>query len=640
MSRAAGGSGDRARAARLGLADLRRAFWHLRHGGVPQVRRWWARRNVPRPRTFDAVVLPDGRVTFDPWPIPDRAPTRPGLRVAVVLDDFSRLAFAFEWQQVEVTPDDWRAVLEAEPVDLLFVESAWAGNGGAWRYQVTSPQGPKPAFVEMVAWCREHGVPTVFWNKEDPAHYDDFLPAARLFDHVFTTDVNRVPAYRADLGHDRVGVLPFAAQPAIHSPVRPSGGRENLRDVAFAGMWFAHRHPGRRAQMEMLLGAAARAGERMPIGLEIFSRQLGGEERYQFPAPFDAHVVGSLDYPRMLSAYRAYKVFLNVNTVTDSPTMCARRVFEITASGTPVVSTPSAGLAAVFPPDEVAQVAEPDEAERVIGELVADADARDRMVHRAQRRIWAGHAYSHRVDTVLDAVGVAAPRTATPTVTAIVSTNRPGQLEHVLGSVARQRGVPVQLALLTHGFEAPRDLRARAADLGIPDVVLLTADEAVSLGKCLNRLVAAADGDLVAKVDDDDLYGPDYLRDQVAALGFSGADVVGKHAHYLRLEGRGVTVLRYPEREHVFTHWVAGPTIVARRALAVAHPFPHVSTGEDTGFLRAVVQAGGSVYAADRFSFCQVRRSHGHTWQVSDDELLASGVVLPDGDAIAEVVIQ
>jgi len=341
----------------------------------------------------------------------------------------------------------------------------------------------------------------------------------------------------------------------------------------------------------------------------------------------------------MLSAYRAYKVFLNVNTVTDSPTMCARRVFEITACGTPVVSTPSLGIASTFPDDEVAQVAEPDVAENAIRALVRNPELRDRMVHRAQRRIWAEHTYGHRVDAVLDAVAIAGHAARTPSVTALVSTVRPERLDEVLTTVAQQRGVDVQLALMLHGFDAPAGLESRLAELGLENVVVLTADMATSLGECLNRLVAAADGDVVAKMDDDDRYGPDYLRDQVAALGFSRADVVGKHAHYLHIEGRDLTVLRFPEREHVYTDFVAGPTIVASRAVALENPFPALSTGEDTGFLRAVVGGGGTVYAADRFNFVQVRRPQGHTWQVSEAELLATGQVQMLGDLATYVMI-
>ena len=44
----------------------------------------------------------------------------------------------------------------------------------------------------------------------------------------------------------------------------------------------------------------------------------------------------------MLAAYTSYKVFLNVNSVTHSPTMCARRLFELSAAQTAVVTAPAA----------------------------------------------------------------------------------------------------------------------------------------------------------------------------------------------------------------------------------------------------------------------------------------------------------
>lgn len=620
--------------ARDRLGTARRGLWHLRHSGLAGLRRWHERqRPAGSVRTGGAVAaVAHGSVTFAPWPIPQAPLRRPGLRVAVILDSFSELALGYEWTQVPVKPDDWRRALVAEPVDLLFVESAWHGNDAAWRYHLAGDTAPRPALAELVAWCRARGVPTVFWNKEDPAHYQDFLATARLFDHVFTTDGDRVDDYRRDLGHDRVGILPFAAQPALHNPVRHGSGHHE-RDVAFAGMYFAHRHAERRDQLELLLGAAVRAGSRMETGLEIFSRQLGGDKRYQFPEPYASHVVGSLDYPRMLSAYRAYKVFLNVNTVVGSPTMCARRIFEITASGTPVVSTPSPAIDALFPGDEVIQVSEPDEAELTLRALVRNPQLRDRMVHRAQRRIWAGHTYSHRVDDVLHAVGLDQHLEADrqPRVSALVSTNRPGQIDHVLTTIGSQVGVQIQLGLLLHGFEVDEaDVRRRAEHAGIDDLVLLQAGREVPLGACLNRLVAATDGAIVAKIDDDDWYGPHYLADQAAALEYSRAEVVGKQAHYMYVAATDVTLLRFADREHRFTDLVMGPTIVARRPALTAVPFPEVGRGEDTGVLVALRAAGARIYSADRFNFVQVRGAilgATHTWGATETEMLATGDV-------------
>src|SRR5699024_9558730 len=113
--------------------------------------------------------------------------------VAVILDDFSMLAWSYEFETVAVTPGSWREQLAEAPVDLLLVESAWHGNKDAWQYQLTGSKAPSEPLRELVAHCREQGVPTVFWNKEDPPHFEDFLDTARLFDQVFTTDATLLP---------------------------------------------------------------------------------------------------------------------------------------------------------------------------------------------------------------------------------------------------------------------------------------------------------------------------------------------------------------------------------------------------------------------------------------------------------------
>ncbi|MFD2757249.1 glycosyltransferase family protein, partial [Gulosibacter faecalis] len=607
-------------------SNWRTALWHLRNGGPSQLREWRRRQrlsvNTPAPR-------PTGR--FDPLDVepyvPNERPKAFGqLRVAVIMDDFSLQAWGAEFDTVVVTPSEWRE--QVQSVDLLFVESAWNGNRGAWQYQLTGSKAPSEALRELVAYCREQGIPSVFWNKEDPPHFDDFLDTAKLFDAVFTSDANKLPDYRERLGHDRVDVLNFAAQPTIHNPIRQHGG-EPEGDIAFAGMYFAHKYPERREQMQLLLGAANDVSAKMPRGLTIYSRFAGGDENYQFPAPFDERVVGSLPYDKMLSAYREHKVFLNVNSVVDSPSMCARRVFELTASGTPVVSAPSEAIPNYFSQDEVSVVETPEQARWSMRALVNSRQLRDRMVHRGQRTIWGQHTYTHRAEQVLEAAGIAhEPATGRRSVTAMVSTNRPGQVRHALEQVARQRGVDVQLALVTHGFDIDvADYRAQARELGLENVVVRRGDEAWQLGDCLNELVRMADGSFAAKMDDDDLYGPDYLLDQTNALWFTGADAVGKQASYLYLGSRDAVLLRNPEREHRWTTFVAGPTIVAPRVTFEANPFESRSRGEDTAFLRSIGDAGGRVYSADRFNFMQVRGATAHTWQVEDQEFLANSRV-------------
>ena len=615
------------------LQDLRTGLWHLRSGGPAQVREWNVRRRAERgfadpgnARGVEAGWIGRGgkrRLSIPAATLPARAPRRPDLRVGVILDEFSAAAFGYEWATVALDPAAWRQQLAEHPLDLIFVESAWAGNSRLWRGKLAGPNGPAPQLAEMLAFARSAGIPSVFWNKEDPPHYDDFLPAAALFDHVFTSDVRRIEHYRRDLGHGNVGVLPFAAQPAIHNPARPRYGR-HARDAAFAGMYFAHKYPERRNQMDLLLGGVMDA--QLPGGLEIFSRKLDGDANYQFPAPLDARVVGSLSYAQMLSAYKAYKVFLNVNSVVDSPSMCARRIFEINAAGTPVITTPSAAVSEFFTRAEVPVASTREEAAVLARGLVRNPEYNDRTVHLAQRRIWSAHTYAHRAEAVVAAAVPARSRPLVrPTVSALVPTIRPHLVENVFRTLAAQQDVEVELVLLAHGVQLePERIRELSAAHGVK-VTLLAAGPDVPLGECLNRCVQAASGDVVAKMDDDDHYGPHYLSDQLYALEYSGADVVGKQGHYMHLRSSGAVVLRFGHREHRYTDFVMGPTIVTRRELALELPFPALGLGEDTGFLRQAAAAGKRIYSADRFNYFQVREASGHTWQVDDATLLASG---------------
>ncbi|WP_427018381.1 glycosyltransferase family protein [Pseudarthrobacter sp. P1] len=546
----------------------------------------------------------------------------------MILDDFSARAFDHEWDLVFLTRDSWRTQLGEGTIDFLFVESAWSGNSGSWKYQLTGSSGPKAEFQELLSWCRGHGIPSVFWNKEDPPHYADFLPAARLFDVVLTSDENRIPDYHRDLGHARVAVLPFAAQPAIHNPVRPPHGW-HARDVAFAGMYFAHKFPERRQQMQDLLGGALDAGQAMTHGLEIFSRELDGDANYQFPAPFGKRVVGSLGYDQMLTAYKAYKVFLNVNSVTESPSMCARRIFEITASGTPVISAPSAALPEFFPGGEIPVAGTRTAAANLTAAMVRNPELGSRSVHQAQRRIWAAHSYAHRAEAVVALVLPERSRPVRlPSVTALVSASSPQQLDHIFSTFAAQRGVEAELVLLTEDFFLTGQQRQMLqAEYGVGPVKAVQLPQRLGLGGVLNLGVGAADGDVLALMDCTDYYGPHYLNDQLQALAYSRAAVVGKQAHFTYFPGANASVFRAERHEHRFTDTVTGSTILGARSVFREHPFEDVARDASAPFLAALAAAGGSIYSADKYNYFQQTPGARHSWSAADRELLATGAV-------------
>jgi hypothetical protein len=134
---------------------------------------------------------------------------------------------------------------------------------------------------------------------------------------------------------------------------------------------------------------------------------MNGEvtESFGYPDRFIDHIAGSVPYDEMADVYRRHRVFLNANSVVDSPTMFSRRVFELLASGTPVVSTPSVGVERMFG-DIVVIVTSKEEASAAIADLIADEDQWLRRANAGIRAVFSKHTYAHRLAKILQVAGV------------------------------------------------------------------------------------------------------------------------------------------------------------------------------------------------------------------------------------------
>ncbi len=320
------------------------------------------------------------------------------LRVATIVDDFTRACLEPEVTLLAVDARTWRVQLPVFQPQLLFVESTWRGAHDSWKKRIASyPGHTDTTLAGVLAWCRKRSIPTVFWNKEDPVHFDRFLAAAKQFDHVFTTEVGCVERYRA-AGVSRVAPLLFAAQPALHYPPEGpgTGPRENV--VCFAGSYGEAELGARRTDLEALLDAAAE------FPLRILDRQAGHANN-SFPERFRRFVRPGVDYRELAELQRRYKVFLNVNAVRESRTMFSRRVFELLASGAAVVTSPNEGIRELFG-DVVAMVGDRAEAMVAIRRLLDDDPYREAIAARGIERIAAGHTYAHRMREICTAVGV------------------------------------------------------------------------------------------------------------------------------------------------------------------------------------------------------------------------------------------
>jgi hypothetical protein len=204
-----------------------------------------------------------------------------------------------------------------------------------------------------------------------------------------------------------------------------------------------------------------------------------------------------------------------------------------------------------------------------------------------------------------------------------MATRRRDMLGFALRQVARQRGVDLQLVLAPHGFAPDAGEVRELAGPGLADrLVIVPQEESVLFGDVLAAAVAAADGDLVAKMDDDDWYGRDFLSDLLLARAYSGAEMVGCHSEFHYLAPKDVTVRR-GHRAEAFAHFVAGGTMLMDRGLLRAvGSFRAVRRYVDAQLLQAFARAGAAIYRTHGMGYLLRRNATGHTWQVDMDYLL------------------
>ncbi|WP_418135385.1 glycosyltransferase [Oceanimonas smirnovii] len=355
-----------------------------------------------------------------------------------VMDEFTTGCFEQDVNLIQPRPDNWFALAEKYRPAFFFIESAWKGNFGSWQYRVADyANKPGQEVAHICQYAREKGIPTLFWNKEDPVHHDKFMCSAKLVDHIFTTDANMKNSYQSKTGNPNVHALPFAAQPALHKPAPLAGRRPR---ACFAGSWYGNRHAERGEAMRWLLQAANRHG------LDIFDRNHG-TGIFPFPEEYQAGIKGSLPYKELCDEYSRYRVFLNVNSVTESPTMFSRRVFELMACGTPVVSTYAKGIENLFESDAVWLVHSQEEADEALRILMTDDAEWRRRSLAGIREVFAKHTYAHRLNDIFDRLGIETRMATDPAIALVAEAHTQSELETLQTFAGQQNYRAFQLGI-------------------------------------------------------------------------------------------------------------------------------------------------------------------------------------------------
>ena len=216
-----------------------------------------------------------------------------------------------------------------------------------------------------------------------------------------------------------------------------------------------------------------------------------------------------------------------------------------------------------------------------------------------------------------------------PTVSVLVSTLRPDDLSHLLDQLLPQTLPTFELVLGLHTIELSASHKRQIAALNRRRVKVKVQkfSEDKSLGTILSTLASHSHGEFIAKMDDDDYYGPEHLRDLLDAALDTGADVVGRAMNYVYLEPLDLTVRRYSSygtrAVELWSDWVCGGTILAKRDIAEAAGwFGDGNTAVDRFLLSGVTNNGGKIWRTFGAGYIYRRTFTFHTYATNYSKYL------------------
>ena len=510
------------------------------------------------------------------------------LRVAAIMDEFTESCFLPECELLPLTPDGWKNQIALNPPHLLLVESAWWGFAKLWHRKISEAA---PELRGLVAWCKVNNIPTVFWNKEDPVHFERFLITASLFDRVFTTDISCIPCYKKALGHDRVHLLPFACQPEVHNPVEI---KERNTGACFAGSYYL-RFPHRSIDLRNLLYAVSGL-----MTVDIFDRNFQSDDaNYRFPTEYRHLIKGMLSVDEMHLAYKGYRFGLNINTVKHSQTMFARRVFELLGSGTMVLSNDSVGVRGFFG-DVVLCSDDGADMKQLLAPLVNDDIQRARQALAGVRAVMLQHTYAHRLDAVAQRLwghGLLAPL---PIVLLMAFAETFVQIEALQECALQQRYtnwcfvLVVPATIFSQAAEHIKDQRLRI----VPWIAL----EGLTLYNVAQNLAWPDQTEVHSYWTSgwlpQDYYGPNYLLDMILATRYTPAQVLGKGGYF-------VWTAQNTQLVDIDKAYRPGLALAARNALAKNEVIANELAQEWLQGLSDRLYENNNSVALDVFNYCR-----------------------------------
>lgn len=315
--------------------------------------------------------------------------------IGIIADEFLMNSYKGVADFVYITHSNYK--LYEDKLDVLFIASAWRGLNEEWKGLANPASNKRNKVFEIIEFYKKKNTKVVFYSKEDPVNYDRFIGIAKECEYIFTTCKEKIESYKKDCNNENVECLEFSVNPLYHNPI---GSRmfKKRNEVIFSGSWY-EKYPHRIEDMKMIFDGVVDSN----LGLKLIDRNYSlNLEQHFFPEKYLKYISPSISHEYLQKVHKLFNWAINFNSIKDSYTMFANRIYELQAIGNALLSNYSIGVNNLFP--NVFLINEKNEVKEILNNL-SDKEVYEHQVAGIRRVMSSETAYD-RIQEMLSKIGV------------------------------------------------------------------------------------------------------------------------------------------------------------------------------------------------------------------------------------------
>ena len=216
-----------------------------------------------------------------------------------------------------------------------------------------------------------------------------------------------------------------------------------------------------------------------------------------------------------------------------------------------------------------------------------------------------------------------------PTVSIILATKRSYYIQRIIDMINLQTYPNIELIVALHGddFDDPYIFNTEFP------TIFTTVNSNISLGGVLQKATELSHGELIAKMDDDDLYDIDHIWDLVLAYQYSYADLVSKVVKYYYFEETKNFMVGCIGMSEYDSIYALGPSLLlSKNTLYGVGGWPDLNHKEEIELSKNIRKLGGRIYRTHGYGYVYMRyqnKMHSHSSNLHDNKLIKSLKYLP-----------